>query len=119
MKELKELDYYKLEESAIQKIKKKHKKILKKVSKKILKQVKKNPMQRYYEINIEKYSLDEMQVIKRYFCDWLGFGFEKTIPEDDMTVISNIGYITTISTNIDYPINVKPLSKFYITWFKD
>ena len=118
---MKDIDYYNLKEQAINKIKKQNKKLLKKISKKILKQVKQNPMQNYYEINIDKYSLEDMRIIKRYFCDWLGFGFSTEIPNDEF--ITTINYVTsvesfhTISAN-NNTVKVKPLTKFYITWFQ-
>lgn len=117
---MEDIDYYNLEERAINKIKKQNKKLLKKISKKILKQVKQNPMQNYYEINIDKYSLEDMRIIKRYFCDWLGFGFSTEIPNDKFI---NVSYVTSVESlctavGVNNTIKTAPLTKFYITWFQ-
>ena len=76
MEDLDKFGCFDVEQKAIDKIKKKHKKLLIKVYKKILKQIKKNPMQNYFEINNEDYSFKEMRLIKRYFCDWEAFGLD-------------------------------------------
>ena len=120
MKDLDKFGYFDVEQKAIDKIKKKHKKLFIKVYKKILKQIKKNPMQNYLEINNEDYSFKEMKIIKRYFCDWEEFGFSKTIPEDDLVEVSYV-YTTTCNTSVSISSTgtptVKPITKFYITWF--
>ena len=120
MEDLDKFGCFDVEQKAIDKIKKKHKKLLIKVYKKILKQIKKNPMQNYFEINNEDYSFKEMRLIKRYFCDWEAFGFSKTIPEDDLVEVS-YGYTTNCNTAVSISSTgvstVKPVTKFYITWF--
>ena len=124
MEDLDKFGYFDVEQKAIDKIKKKHKKLLIKVYKKILKQIKKDPMQNYLEINNEDYSFKEMKIIKRYFCDWEAFGFSKTIPGDDLVEVLSYGYVTTSTCNTAVSTisstetpTIKPITKFYITWF--
>ena len=120
MEDLDKFSYFDVELKAIDKIRKKHKKLLIKVYKKILKQIKKNPMQNYLEINNEDYSFKEMKIIKRYFCDWEAFGFSKTTPKDDLVEVSYgcaTNYNTAISISSTGAPTVKPITKFYITWF--
>ena len=120
MEDLDKFNYFDIEQKAIDKIRKKHKKLLIKVYKKILKQIDKNPIQNYLEINNEDYSFKEMKIIKRYFCDWEAFGFSKTVPKDDLVEVS-YGYTTNCNTSISISSTetstIKPITKFYITWF--
>jgi len=125
---------FELEEKAIEYLmaNEKNQKLILKVYKKILKQVEKNPMQTWFEININDYSPKEMRLIKRYFCDWCGFGFSESIPHDKMFkqkmsisytssitgVIDNTSYTTT-STSYTTKSEKTPIEKFYITWFNE
>lgn len=119
---MEEIDYYEVEEKSIKHLmNKKNTKLILKIYKKILKQIKKNPLQNWYEINVNNYSLKEMRIIKRYFCDWEGFGFKTSIPKDEMIQYNNISMSTSTvaissSNNI---INVTNIEKFYITWFNE
>ena len=122
MKDLYKINCFDVEEKAIDKIGKKHKKLLIKVYKKILKQIKKNPIQNYFEISNEDYSFKEMKIIKRYFCDLVAFGFSRTIPKDDLVEVS-YGYTTINNTSVSISSTetptIKPITKFYITWFNE
>ena len=96
---------------------KKNEKLISKVYKRMLKQIEKDPMQNWFEININDYSLKEMKIIKRYFCDWSGFGFSKTMPRDDLIEVS-YKYDTVVSiSSSETSYTEKPITKFYITWF--
>ena len=109
--------------------KEKNKKLISKVYKKILKQVEKEPMKNWFEININDYSPKEMRIIKRYFCDWCGFGFSKVIPCDEMFKEKiSMNYCSTVTIRdpkvVDadsyYTTESKvPIEKFYITWFNE
>jgi len=125
---LKELvDYYEVEEKSINHLmNKKNTKLILKIYKNILKQIKDNPLQNWYEININNYTLKEMRVIKRYFCDWQGFGFKTSKPEDEMVQrnIVSVSRSMSVSSSISDPssntiANVTNIEKFYITWFNE
>ena len=101
---------------------KKNEKLISKVYKKILRQIEKEPMKNWFEININDYSPKEMRIIKRFFCDWCGFGFSKYIPCDKM-YIENVSIGTSViesivSGNYNVKSNI-PIEKFYITWFDE
>lgn len=102
---------------------KKNKKLISKVYKKMLKQIEKDPMQNWFEININNYSLKEMRIIKRYFCDCRGFGFSKNIPDDKMiekTYVCANGSVTYSTLGeANYKTMSSPIDKFYITWFDE
>lgn len=115
MKEL--VDYYEVEEKSINHLmNKKNTKLILKVYKNILRQIKDNPLQNWYEININDYSLKEMRIIKRYFCDWQGFGFKTSKPGDEMTQYNNISMSVSSSNTV---VNITNIEKFYITWFNE
>ena len=108
--------------------KEKNKKLVLKVYKKMLKQIEKEPMKNWFEININDYSPKQMNIIKRYFCDWSGFGFSKVIPRNEMFKEKiSMNYCTTVTTsqtivNADsyYSTESKvPIERFYITWFNE
>ena len=114
---MKEIDYYEVEEKSINRLMdKKNTKLILKIYKNILKQIKDNPLQNWYEININNYSLKEMKIIKRYFCDWQGFGFKTSKPGDEMIQYNNISMSVSSSNTV---VNVTNIEKFYITWFNE
>ena len=104
---------------------KKNEKLISKVYKKMLKQIEKEPMKNWFEININDYSPKEMRLIKRYFCDWCGFGFSESILLDKMfkqkMSISYTSSITNVIDNTSYTTKLEktPIEKFYITWFNE
>ena len=105
---------------------KKNEKLISKVYKKMLKQIEKEPMKNWFEININDYSPKEMRLIKRYFCDWCGFGFSESIPQDKMFKQKiSISYTSSVmegiidSTSYTTKLEKTPIEKFYITWFNE
>lgn len=103
---------YKLEYYSSEIIYSQYSSIINKIFKKIKKQIKKNPLQNYYEININNYSPKEMRII-RVFFEQVGYRINFTKPVNDMN-ISCISRDSTITGNLTS--DVMPRSKFYIIW---
>ena len=107
-------------------------KLINKIIKRIAKQIQKNPLQNWYLVDINNYSLKEMKYIKTFF-EKQGFKITFEEPKNDMyvygyptlTTIGNdmsIGAATittagtTINASITNNIKVTPRTKFYIVW---
>jgi len=122
-----EITFFDIEELSMKHLMtEKNEKLFSKVYKKIIKQVEKKPMQNWFEININDYSPKEMRLIKRYFCDWCGFGFSESPPQDKMFKQKiSISYTSSVmegvidSTSYTTKLEKTPIEKFYITWFNE
>ena len=112
-----------MEDIAAKMIYEKNKKTIHKVWKRIEEQIKNEPLKKYYKISIDKYSPKKMRAIKCFFCDYLRFGFSKSLPDDVMIdtiryyVSSNASISLSATTTSSSQPNLVPISKFYITWF--
>lgn len=116
------LSRFSIEKMSIDKLMtKQNKKLISKIYKKILKQIDNKPIQNWFEINSNDYSLKEMKIIKRYFCDYLGFDFKINKPGDGMiqrNVSMSVSYSISESSS-NATANVTNIEKFYITWFNE
>ena len=87
-------------------------KLINKVIKRIAKQIQKKPLQNWYLIDINDYSLKEMRYIKTFFENQ-DFKITFTEPKDNMYESNNC---YTISMAVSVSSNLH--TKFYICWNK-
>lgn len=126
---------YEVEELVKEEIYYRKHKLINKIVKRIAKQIQKNPLQNWYLVDINNYSLKEMKYIKTFFKNQ-GFKitFEKPIDEmytydysraidsasiGKLTITTpefNSATIAVGSTTTTNDVKMIPRTKFYIVW---
>lgn len=91
-------------------------KLIDKVIKRIAKQIQKNPLQNWYLVDINEYSLKEMKYIKVFF-EGQDFKIEFEEPKDNMYTYDYSAISAgVIGNTITLTCSKNPHTKFYIVW---